>query len=180
MKPKEISSKTVFTSPYFTVEEKMLLYPNGYEHKYYVEHGNDFVVVVCEKDGKFLMVNQYRVPLGGISLEFPAGGIKDGEEKEVAAKRELLEETGYKVKELVLLGSIRPLIARSDTKGFLFYTKLENEYEQEEQKLDPSELGLKARWVDMDELELTMFECEDLDSITVWAIFMTVQKQARR
>uniref|UniRef100_A0A3B4XQG4 ADP-sugar pyrophosphatase n=1 Tax=Seriola lalandi dorsalis TaxID=1841481 RepID=A0A3B4XQG4_SERLL len=43
-----------------------------------------------------VMVKQFRPPLGCCTLEFPAGLIDDGETAEVAALRELKEETGYK------------------------------------------------------------------------------------
>lgn len=43
-----------------------------------------------------VMVKQFRPPMGGYTLEFPAGLIDDGETAEVAALRELKEETGYK------------------------------------------------------------------------------------
>ena len=44
-----------------------------------------------------LMVKQNRIALGGISLEFPAGGIESNESPRQAAKRELEEETGISV-----------------------------------------------------------------------------------
>lgn len=43
-----------------------------------------------------VMVKQFRPPMGSFSLEFPAGLIDKGETAEVAALRELKEETGYK------------------------------------------------------------------------------------
>lgn len=57
-----------------------------------------------------LLVEQYRVPLGSVSLELPAGliGDDDGEEDEdalVAAARELEEETGYRAGHLEDLGN---------------------------------------------------------------------------
>ncbi len=57
-------------------------------------------IVAVTDDGKLVLVEQYRVPVGTAVIELPAGlvGDKPGEEAEAietAAKRELLEETGY-------------------------------------------------------------------------------------
>jgi ADP-ribose pyrophosphatase len=65
-------------------------------------------VILAETDqGEVLLVEQYRVPLGKRCLELPAGLIGDdeeGEAVEVAAMRELEEETGYRAEAIELLG----------------------------------------------------------------------------
>jgi len=55
-------------------------------------------VIVALQDDEVLLVEQYRVPLGRVCLELPAGLIGDdvaGEDPLLAAMRELEEETGY-------------------------------------------------------------------------------------
>jgi ADP-ribose pyrophosphatase len=64
-------------------------------------------VILAVIDGDVLLVEQYRVPLGGRSLELPAGLVGDlthGEEIEDAAARELEEETGYRPARIEILG----------------------------------------------------------------------------
>ncbi|WP_294394572.1 NUDIX hydrolase [uncultured Sphingomonas sp.] len=64
-------------------------------------------VIIAIVDGDVLLVEQYRVPLGGPSLELPAGLVgdtSDGEEIEVAAARELEEETGYRPERIEIIG----------------------------------------------------------------------------
>ncbi len=56
-------------------------------------------VILAVDDGHVLLVEQYRVPLGKNCLELPAGLVGDevaGEPAEIAAGRELEEETGYR------------------------------------------------------------------------------------
>ena len=65
-------------------------------------------IVAIDDDGHVLLVEQYRVPLGRVCLEIPAGLIGDheGQENEdatAAAIRELEEETGY------LAGRMEPI-----------------------------------------------------------------------
>lgn len=64
-------------------------------------------VILAVDDGHVLLVDQYRVPLGRRCLELPAGLIGDdseGEAAEVAAVRELEEETGYRAGRIEDLG----------------------------------------------------------------------------
>ena len=55
-----------------------------------------------------LMVRQYRFGGQQVALEFPGGVIEEGEDTLAAAKRELLEETGYRAETWVKLGDINP------------------------------------------------------------------------
>jgi ADP-ribose pyrophosphatase len=46
------------------------------------------------KEGKLLMVNQYRYLNDRESIEFPGGGVKEGQNPDDIARKELVEETG--------------------------------------------------------------------------------------
>jgi ADP-ribose pyrophosphatase len=64
-------------------------------------------VILAIVDGDVLLVEQDRVPLGRRCLELPAGLVGDeqeGEATEVAAIRELEEETGYRAERMIPLG----------------------------------------------------------------------------
>jgi ADP-ribose pyrophosphatase len=64
-------------------------------------------IVAVTDDKKIVLVEQYRPPLGKIVIELPAGLAGDeedaNEEMVTAARRELLEETGYEAAEMVYL-----------------------------------------------------------------------------
>lgn len=61
-----------------------------------VEHPGGVCVLPQLPDGRYLLVRQYRHPLGEWLLEFPAGKLDvAGEAPLVAVQRELWEETGY-------------------------------------------------------------------------------------
>lgn len=56
-------------------------------------------------DGKLVVVRQYRPAVGRITIEFPAGRLNLGEEADVGAKRELIEEAGFETISLHKVGS---------------------------------------------------------------------------
>lgn len=67
-------------------------------------------IVAVTDDGKLILIEQYRPPVGANVIELPAGLAGDvaGSESEDlsdAARRELLEETGYEAKRMKLLGA---------------------------------------------------------------------------
>lgn len=76
----------------------------------YVErtHGDGMAVIVIAvtPDDNVLFVEQYRIPLGAPTIEMPAGLVGDDhatDTLEVAAGRELIEETGWAAKRLEVL-----------------------------------------------------------------------------
>ena len=67
-------------------------------------HCKGIVAIVPVTDNKeVLLVKQYRPPVQGYVIEFPAGLNDRGETLEGAAQRELLEETGYAAREMIFL-----------------------------------------------------------------------------
>ena len=66
------------------------------------------VILAIDAEDHVILVEQYRVPLGRICIELPAGLIGDGDDREeddaTAAARELEEETGYRAERMEVLG----------------------------------------------------------------------------
>ena len=65
------------------------------------------VVILAEHEGEIVLVEQPRVPIGGRCLELPAGLIGDGggdDNIEDAARRELMEETGFDAEHIEIVG----------------------------------------------------------------------------
>lgn len=69
-----------------------------------VEHSQAVAVVPVAKDGRLVLVRQYRLPVGRVLLEVPAGSLDPGEDAETAAQRELQEETGFRAGRIERLG----------------------------------------------------------------------------
>ena len=100
--------KELLKTPVFTVNETDSLSPDGKEGHYVVMDAPDWVIVIPELNGKFLMVKQWRHGEGALSIEFPGGVIDDGESPEHGAERELKEETGAVAGKLTKLGRMNP------------------------------------------------------------------------
>lgn len=94
----QLGANYIHRETWFSLRSDKVLKGNGEEmNPYYVFEFSDWVTVLpVTTDGKVILVKQYRYALGVWSIEIP-GGIMDPHETnpEEAAKRELLEETGY-------------------------------------------------------------------------------------
>lgn len=94
---KILKSEYLFKRPWLTVRRDCVELPDGRQNpEFYVLEYPDWVNVIALTDnGEFVMERQYRHGLGKTCYEIPAGVIETGETPLEAAKRELMEETGY-------------------------------------------------------------------------------------
>ena len=82
----------------------------GNEHTFFVLEAPDWInVIPVTPEGKVVMIHQYRHGNEEVTLEIP-GGMMDLEDPSPAetARRELMEETGYEVDEIIHIGSVAP------------------------------------------------------------------------
>src|SRR6201997_1543536 len=99
-----LSSKTVYQGKVFWVTSDEVLKPGGIRARRDVVRHNGSVVILAIDDRKnpndpdVLLIRQYRHAAGQFLMELPAGRIEPGEKLMPAAKRELLEETGYRAR----------------------------------------------------------------------------------
>ena len=78
---------------------------NGKEKPFtYIDY-RDSVCILPVYDGKVIAIKQYRHALDSWELELPCGGVDPGESQPEAARRELMEETGYVAGDLHFLGN---------------------------------------------------------------------------
>ncbi|WP_425460644.1 NUDIX hydrolase [Leptospira idonii] len=91
--------KELYPTPIYTLSSFDMELPRVQKTKtYYVLKSKDWVnVVPVTKDGKILLIRQFRHGLGEISLEIPGGIVDESGEGAslISAKRELREETGF-------------------------------------------------------------------------------------
>ena len=98
-KARVISSREVYHGPAFRVTADDVLEPSGVRTRRDIVHHSGSVVILAIEEGKseprVLLERQYRHAARQMLWELPAGRIDEGENDLAAAKRELLEETGY-------------------------------------------------------------------------------------
>ena len=94
-KARVLSSREVYRGPLFWVTTDDVLEPTGVRVRRDVVRHSGSVVVLAVEDDKVLLERQYRHAAGRFLYELPAGRIDPGENELKAAKRELLEETGF-------------------------------------------------------------------------------------
>jgi len=92
-----------------------------------IRHRGATAILPQLPDGRFVLVRQYRKAGDDDFIEVVAGVYDGDESPESCARRELAEETGYRAKELVFLGSIRPSPGYTEEKIELFFARLEGD-----------------------------------------------------
>ena len=94
---KILESTYISRRPWMTARLDKVQLPDGrINPEYWVLEFPDWVnVIAITNDGEMVMVRQYRHALGITEYELCAGVMEDGETPMEAAKRELMEETGF-------------------------------------------------------------------------------------
>ena len=127
-----------------------------------IEHSGG-ACVVCEKDGKILLVNQFRYPYGSELLELPAGKINPGESPETTAIRELEEEGGIKAEKVELIFKVYPSPGYTNE---IIYVYRAVGLQNTTQSLDEDEF-LDVVWVEKEQLKKMIKSGEIKDGKTL-------------
>ena len=125
MTEKTLATKTVFQGRALRIEVLDIELPGGRRStREIVRHPGAVVVLAERPDGRFVLVRQYRSAIAEEMLEMVAGTLEPGEQPEVAARRELEEESGYVVESLRPLGVIVPCPGYSAERLHLFHARV--------------------------------------------------------
>ena len=142
--------------------------PNGTIAKWdFINHKGAAAVVAVKDDGRLLMVRQYRNALERETLEIPAGGLNGADEPtDIAAARELEEETGYTAGKMELLISLYTTVAFCNEKIDVYVA---TDLKKGHQHLDDDEF-LNVESHDIEELIQMIYVCKIQDGKTISAL----------
>ena len=108
----QLDSRRIYTGRVVRLDVDTVRFPDGSTGQLeLIRHPGAAAIVPCASDPSgadptILLIRQYRYATGGERWEIPAGTLDPGEDPEVCARRELLEETGVTAARLQRLTSI--------------------------------------------------------------------------
>ncbi len=170
-KEKTIKKNYLYNGKILSVRKDDIVLPNGAPAvREVIEHSGGSAIY-CEKDGKILLVKQFRYPYKEELYEIPAGKLNDGENPEDTAIRELEEEGGIKAKSVIKLFDIYPTPAYTN-EIIRIYKAVE--FIQTEVCLDEDEF-LSAEWIDKYQVKKMIENGQIKDAKTIIAVLSQVK-----
>ncbi|HEX3663056.1 MAG TPA: NUDIX hydrolase [Acidobacteriaceae bacterium] len=179
---KVLSSKIAYDGPLFRVQTDLIREPNGKQvTRDVIRHGGSAVILAIDssksrKDPLVLLERQFRHAAQQYLYELPAGKMDPGENHLEAAKRELLEETGYQARKWSKLVKYfaSPGFLGEWHQVFLAEDLVPGQAQPEEDE------SIELQFVPVSRLLRLIDKGQILDGKTVLAVMYYVRSQGRR
>jgi ADP-ribose pyrophosphatase len=170
----KLKEDLLFENPWWKYKRDEVLLHDGARGEYhYVETHGSVMILPRTVDRELLLVRQYRHLNQRESIEFPAGGVKPGQNWDVAARAEMLEETGTVADTLRLIGSFNPF---NGVTSEICRVYLATGLRQVNAEPDPTE---QIEVLVLDEAEIPALiaagELWDGMSLAAWSLYKTMQ-----
>jgi ADP-ribose pyrophosphatase len=169
-KPERLSRKTIYQSPWVNLYLDRVAFPSGLviENYHLLDFPRPAVAILVENDSRQVMfVRICRYTTGLTEWEVPAGGVEIGESEIDAARREVLEETGYTTEHHQLIYSYYPMNGNTNKRFYVFRCKAV----QQVQDFDRDEVS-DTRWFTKDEIRQMLKDRTITDGATLTALLL--------
>lgn len=166
----------------FTVQSRRVIFSKGPIHlvdcrvkmpsglvlsRQVIEHPGAVVIIPKLARDRYLLIRQFRFAARDWLWEFPAGGLEPGESRRQAAKRELIEETGYAPRRLKKLVEFYPTPGISGERMYLF---LAEDLYPAEGKPDEDE-EIESKLFSLSQIERMIRSGKIIDAKTILGFF---------
>lgn len=173
---KRLAVKPIYRGRIFELNAVRMRAPSGHEFQHEVIfHPGAAVIVPILEGERFVLIKQFRAATGKVIWEFPAGTLEKGESPLACAKREIVEETGFKARHWRKLASFYPAPGVSTEFMHIFLAS----------KLVPAKLALdrdefiERRIVPLGRLRSMVLDGTIVDSKTMIGFFFYCQQTRR-
>ena len=172
--PTRLSRKVIYQCPWVNLYRDKIALANGHiiDQYHYLDFGLGTIAAVVENDvGQILLAKIPRYVTGTVSWELPAGGIDEGETPIEAAKREVMEETGYETDDHQQIGFYHPLNGIANMAVYVIHCNAgssSGEWDQNE--------VLSTRWFTKAELVEMINSQQIPDGYTLTALLLHILK----
>ena len=173
---KTVNKTYLYNGKILNVRKDDIILPDGKPAvRELVEHSGGSAIL-CEKDGKILLVKQFRYPYGEEIYEIPAGKLNDGEDPAETAIRELEEEGGIRAERVEKLFDVYPTPAYT-TEIIRIYRAVG--IKETAARLDADEF-LSAVWIEKDILKQMIARGEIKDGKTLIALLYALNDKEEK
>jgi ADP-ribose pyrophosphatase len=173
MKPERLSREIVYQSSWVNLYLDKVKFPNGLviEKFHMLDFPKAAVAAIVEDEfGNVLFARICRYTTGLTDWELPAGGIEEGETIIEAAKREVLEETGYTIRKHQLVYSYYPMPGNANKLFHIVHCRA-NDLKQD---FDKNEV-IETRWFTRAEVQQMISNKVLHDGYTLTALLLWLQ-----
>lgn len=162
-------SDIIFKGFVFDIKVDQIEYNSGNEGiREVILHNGGAVVLPITKDGKVVLVKQYRYPFDEFMYELPAGKLEKNEDPKKCATRELTEETGYTSDKVSFLGKIYTSPGFCDEILYIYLAEnlVAGDHDREE-----GEDGMEVFELTIEEIDKMMAEGKIVDGKTISGLY---------
>ena len=166
--------KKYYSSPIVTLFEEKIKNPDTRSKKVITLDAPDWVnIIPITSFNEVVFVEQFRYGIENTTFEIPGGMVDSGESNQIAAERELVEETGYQLENVIELGSLspNPALFKNKVTSYVGYNAKKNK------DISPNDKNIKVHLIPLKDIDQLIYEGQINHALVVAAFFLFKSKE---